>query len=86
MRDQRMAQTSTTIRTDTHALGGIRTRNPSKRAAADPRLSPLGHWNQRHNVYYQFHFNIQFQVLKMTCLVLKSIVCFGRNVTIFKVD
>ena len=24
--------------------GGIRTRNPSKRAAADPRLRPRGHW------------------------------------------
>ena len=27
-----------------HASGGIRTRNPSKRSAADPRLIPLGHW------------------------------------------
>jgi hypothetical protein len=26
--------------------GGIRTRNPSKRLAADPRLIPLGHWNR----------------------------------------
>ena len=26
-----------------HALGGIRTRNPSKRAAADPRPRPLCH-------------------------------------------
>ena len=25
--------------------GGIRTRNPSKRAAADPRLRPRGHWD-----------------------------------------
>ena len=28
-----------------HAPGGIRTRNPSKRAAADPRLRPGGHWD-----------------------------------------
>ena len=27
------------------ALGGIRTRNPSKRSATDPRLRPLGDWN-----------------------------------------
>jgi hypothetical protein len=30
--------------TDIHAPGGIRTRNPSKRAAALPRLRPRGHW------------------------------------------
>jgi hypothetical protein len=32
----------TTLKTVTH---GIRTRNPSKRAAADPRLKPRGQWN-----------------------------------------
>jgi hypothetical protein len=26
--------------------GGIRTRNLSKQAAADPRLRPRGHWNR----------------------------------------
>jgi hypothetical protein len=25
--------------------GGIQTRNPSKRAALDPRLRPRGHWD-----------------------------------------
>jgi len=29
--------------TDTHAPGGIRTYNPIKREAADPRLRPRGH-------------------------------------------
>ena len=29
--------------TDIRALGGIRTHNPSKRAAAEPRLIPGGH-------------------------------------------
>jgi len=29
--------------TDTHVLAGMRTRNPSKRAATDPRLRPSGH-------------------------------------------
>ena len=30
--------------TDVYAPDGIRTRNPSKLAAADPRLRPRGHW------------------------------------------
>jgi hypothetical protein len=32
--------------TNIHATGGIRTRNPSKRTAADPRLRPRGHWDR----------------------------------------
>jgi len=36
--------------TDTHAPGGIRTRNPSKRAAADPRLRPCGHWDRQQHL------------------------------------
>jgi hypothetical protein len=36
-------------KTNIHALGGIRTHNPSKRKAVDPHLSPRGHWD-RHNV------------------------------------
>ena len=47
--DQPAAEASTsqhaTITTDIHAPGGIRTHNPSKRAAADPRLRPRGHWD-----------------------------------------
>jgi hypothetical protein len=39
--DQLDAETFTCT---THAPGGIRTRNPSKRVAADPRLRPRGHW------------------------------------------
>jgi len=31
--------------TDVHSLGGIRTHNYSKRAAADPQLRPRGHWD-----------------------------------------
>jgi len=47
--DQSDTQTSTwqhtTLTTDKHPYpGGIRTRNPNKLAAADPRLWPLGHW------------------------------------------
>ena len=33
--------------TDIHAPGGNQTHNPSKRAAADPRLRPSGHWDRR---------------------------------------
>jgi hypothetical protein len=32
--------------TDIHDPGGIRTHNPSKRAAVDPRLRPRGHWDR----------------------------------------
>jgi hypothetical protein len=32
--------------TDIHAPEGIRTHNPSKRAAANPRLRPRGHWHR----------------------------------------
>jgi hypothetical protein len=49
-RDQPVAETSTWQRTilqetDIHDTGGIRTRNPSKRAAEDPRHRPGGHWD-----------------------------------------
>jgi hypothetical protein len=37
---------SATHNTNIHASGGIRTRNPSKRSAADPHLRPLGNWNR----------------------------------------
>jgi hypothetical protein len=33
--------------TDIHNAGGIRTHNPSKRAAVDPRLRPRGHWDRQ---------------------------------------
>ena len=33
--------------TDIHAPGGTRTHNPSKRAAADSRRRPRGHWDRR---------------------------------------
>ena len=45
--DQPVAETSTlqhtTLNTDIHTPGGIRTHNPSKRAAVDPRLRTHGH-------------------------------------------
>ena len=33
--------------TNAHVPGGIRTRNASKQAAADPGLGQLGHWGRR---------------------------------------
>jgi len=33
--------------TNIHAPGGIRIHNPSKRAAADPRLRPHGNWDRQ---------------------------------------
>jgi hypothetical protein len=37
----------TTLTTDIHACAGIRTRHPSKRAAADRRLRPRGYWDRQ---------------------------------------
>jgi hypothetical protein len=34
--------------------GGIRTHNPSKRAAADPHLSPRGHWDRQLTLHLAF--------------------------------
>ena len=33
--------------TDIHAPGGIQTHNLTRRAAADPRLRPRGHWGRQ---------------------------------------
>jgi len=38
--------TQNSQQTHIHAPGGIRTHNLSKRAAADVRLRPRGHWNR----------------------------------------
>jgi hypothetical protein len=37
--------------TNIHAPSGIRTRDPSNRAAADLRIRPRGHWDRRNVVY-----------------------------------
>ena len=55
MSDQPDAETTDTHnahKTDILAAGGIRTRNNSKQAAADPRLRPRGH-RDRHNTGYK---------------------------------
>jgi hypothetical protein len=44
--------------TDIHFPGGIRTHNPSKRAAADPPLRPRDHWDRDSKTYtYVFIYN-----------------------------
>jgi hypothetical protein len=65
--------TSTLQETNLHAPGVIRTHDPSKRSAADLRLSSLGHWDRHNNnnnnnnnthketwqnVCVQLHFNM----------------------------
>jgi hypothetical protein len=52
--DQPDAETLMSQQTDVHAPGGIQTRNPSKRAAADPRLRPRGHCRDR-TKHYTLH-------------------------------
>jgi len=37
--------------------GGIRTHNPSKRGAADPRLSPRCHWDRQVTCTYRLYVN-----------------------------
>jgi hypothetical protein len=47
-----LTNTQHSQQTNIHAPGGIRTCNPSRRPAADPRLSPLGHWDTSHDYWY----------------------------------
>ena len=61
--DQPDAETSTWQRTtltiDIHASGGIWNHNPRKRAAADLRLRPRGHW-VRYFTLYRSKFSFLF--------------------------
>jgi hypothetical protein len=70
--DQLVAETSTwqhtTNTTDIHAPCGIRTHNPSKRAAEDPRLRPRGHWDRQISYLGWLNLIISFWVyIKHTC-------------------
>jgi hypothetical protein len=51
-----------TQETDIYAPGGIRTRSPSRRAAADPRHRPNGHWG-RHIVDTESPKNLCFAAI-----------------------
>jgi hypothetical protein len=46
-------QTQHSQQTDIHAPVGIGTHNPSKRAAADPRIRPRGHWDWHFKFLYR---------------------------------
>ena len=69
-----------THHTNIHVSGGIRTRNPSKREAADPRLTPLGYSN-RHPprsfvtntiILLQMQWQVTVHEIVLTCRVMYS--------------
>ena len=63
--DQPFAETSTwqhTTLTTTHPCpGGIGTHNLSRRAAADLRLRPRGHWDRHYNEITEINFSVDIQ-------------------------
>ena len=57
--------------TDIHAPGGIRTHSLSRRAAADPRLRPRGHWDRHRQIikiYKKDNRNTTHSNTERTCL------------------
>jgi hypothetical protein len=48
--------THNTHKRQTSISAGIQTRNPSQRAAIDPRIIPLGHWDQLSLSYMWYKF------------------------------
>ena len=58
--------------TDIHSLppDGIRTRNPSKRAAEDPRLRSRGHWDRLKSCYLEVIFGFIELVSPLLTLAL----------------
>jgi len=55
--------------TDFYVRGGIRTRNPSKRAGADPHLRPRGHW-------YLHLTNNHNSILKYVIIIIFNLDCW----------
>jgi hypothetical protein len=82
-RDQPVAETSTwqhSQQRDIHALGGIRTRNPSKRAAVDRCLRSRGHWDQhfaflpnRNMTMWKINFEDPARILRFPLLIFFSV-------------
>ena len=56
--------TQHSTQTDIRAPGGIRTHNPSKRAAADPRLRRRGHWDRPAALILVKNNNVRWQQKK----------------------
>jgi hypothetical protein len=61
--------------TDILALGGIRTRNPSKRATARSRLARLGYWNRS-----RFEINDN-KLTRKECEMVQHDIQGGSNMT-----
>jgi hypothetical protein len=86
-RDRPVAETSTwqhtTIIRDTDilALDRIRSRNPSKRAAAEPHLKSLGHRNRQLNLYASVEwvrdFSVTYKVHWNWASVRSIFICVG---------
>ena len=57
--------------TDIRVTGGIRTHNPSKRAAADPQLKRRGHWDRHIYIYIEREslFNTRLQFRHVLCIL-----------------
>jgi hypothetical protein len=75
-RDQLFVETSTwqhSQETAIHALGGIRTHNPSKRAALDRAVTGIGQYRLYHLCIYKF-----FIIIANYCtVILFTPTCFG---------
>ena len=72
----------TTMTTEIHDHGGIRTRNPSKRPATDPRLRPCGHRDRPTSliiVKYSYRLVVSVEVLRATSLSWKVNRSFKKN-------
>jgi hypothetical protein len=63
---RRRGNTQHSQETDIHDSGGIRTRNPSKRAVANPRPRLLHHWDR----YYMIQGNGLFCYCFLCCVLL----------------
>jgi hypothetical protein len=81
--------TLTNKRQDIHAPGGIETRNPSKRAAANSRLRPRGQWDRQTtdimflNIINGLVFVTRLSVLAVRKKLMIKCICYlcGSTVT-----
>jgi len=60
------------------ASGGIQTQNLSRRAAAELRLRPSGHWDRRAAIFYMCKIEHQL-VAQCVNLLINAPTCFGLN-------
>jgi hypothetical protein len=71
--------------TNIHAPGGIRTRSPSKRTAADPRLILRDHWDRLgvsgigKHVFSPVNASIKFTLLATFFVLYMCTLFVGRN-------